>query len=62
MDPKLRAAARELRDRWMERVNDPLVLPAMAQGKYDVSRTPSAVEGSRAPAGTTESMPRLAAG
>ena len=36
-DPKLIAAARELRDRWLEKVNeDPsLILPA---GKYDVAR------------------------
>ncbi len=35
-DPKLVAAARELRDRWMEQVNaDEPLLP---QGKYDVSR------------------------
>ena len=62
VDPRLKAATRELRDRWMERVNDPLVLPAIAQGKYDVSRTPSAVEGSRSLEGATKSMPRLAAG
>ena len=37
-DPKLvAAAAREVRDRWLERVNDdPSAL--LAQGKYDVSR------------------------
>jgi hypothetical protein len=36
-DPKLIAAARELRDRWLERVNDdPSLL--VAQGKYDVTR------------------------
>ena len=34
-DPKLIAAARELRDRWLERVNTQELLP---QGKYDVSR------------------------
>jgi hypothetical protein len=34
-DPKLVAAARELRDRWLERVN---ATPVGAQGKYDVSR------------------------
>jgi hypothetical protein len=34
-DPKLVAAARELRDRWMEKVNaEGLMLPA---AKYDVS-------------------------
>ena len=38
-DPKLVAAARELRDRWLERVNAPgdeAALPS--RGKYDVSR------------------------
>ena len=37
-DPKLVAATRELRDRWLERVNanEGALLP---QGKYDVSRT-----------------------
>ena len=55
-DPKLIAAARELRDRWLEKVNqDGIALES--QGKYDVSRTlsltpsevvGSEVEGSRA--------------
>ena len=45
-DPKLVAAARELRDRWLERVNAGLYLPPVA-GKYDVSKTLSEVEGSR---------------
>jgi hypothetical protein len=36
-DPKFIAAARELRDRWLERVNaDPSGL--LSQGKYDVSK------------------------
>jgi hypothetical protein len=36
-DPRLVAAARELRDRWMEQVNaDPSVL--LTCGKYDASR------------------------
>ena len=35
-DPKLVAAARELRDRWLERVN---ASPMVTQGKYDVSRS-----------------------
>jgi hypothetical protein len=40
-DPKLVAAARELRDRWLERVNsDPLALPS--HGKYEVSKELSA--------------------
>jgi len=37
-DPALVAAARELRDRWLERVNaDPSALSS--RGKYDVART-----------------------
>ena len=36
-DPKFIAAARELRDRYLEEVNTGRILPA-AQGKYDVSR------------------------
>jgi hypothetical protein len=41
-DPKLVAAARELRDRWLERVNaDPSLLAS--QGKYDVGRLPQPV-------------------
>ncbi len=50
IDPAFLAKARELRDRWMERVNGSLALPAVI-GKYDVSRTLpvlSAVEGSEA--------------
>jgi hypothetical protein len=36
-DPRLIAAARELRDRWMERVNeDPALL--LGNGKYQVSK------------------------
>jgi hypothetical protein len=34
-DPRLVAAARELRDRWLEHVN---ATPLISQGKYDVSR------------------------
>ncbi len=34
-DPRLIAAARELRDRWLERVN---ATPVLGNGKYDVSR------------------------
>lgn len=34
-DPRLVAAARELRDRWLEQVN---ATPLLASGKYDVSR------------------------
>jgi len=42
-DPRLVAAARELRDRWLEQVNagDAAALPA-GRGKYEVSR---AIEG-----------------
>ena len=36
-DPKFIAAARELRDRYLEQVNIDRMLPA-SQGKYDVSR------------------------
>jgi hypothetical protein len=32
------AAARELRDRYLEQMNAGLLLPPAAQGKYDVSR------------------------
>ena len=39
-DPRLIAAARELRDRWLEQVNgrSPDATPLIGQGKYDVSR------------------------
>jgi hypothetical protein len=37
-DPKYVAAARELRDRWLEQVNAGRYLPATA-AKYEVSRT-----------------------
>jgi hypothetical protein len=39
-DPKLVAAARELRDRYTEQINAAphLLLPPSANGKYDVSR------------------------
>ena len=55
-DPRHVAAARELRDRWLERVNaDPSVLDS--GGKYDVSRQ---LEG--APSATkVESVPMLEA-
>ena len=36
-DPRLVAAARELRDRWLEEVNAGRFLPA-SNGKYDVSK------------------------
>jgi hypothetical protein len=73
-DPKLIAAARELRDRWLEKVNEnpSLLLPS---GKYDVSRAlvepahamqigPAlplslpAAQGNRMWAATTPSFPR----
>jgi hypothetical protein len=42
-DPKLIAAARELRDRWLERVNeDPSLL--VSNGKYEVCRLPEPTE------------------
>jgi GNAT superfamily N-acetyltransferase len=37
-DPKYMAAARELRDRYLEELNAGNLLPPGAQGKYDVSR------------------------
>jgi len=40
-DPKLVAAARELRDRYLEQIN---TTPLLSQGKYDVARALSAVE------------------
>jgi hypothetical protein len=49
-DPKYVAAARELRDRYLEQVNADRLLPA-ANGKYDVSRqleaAPSAIQSER---------------
>jgi hypothetical protein len=41
-DPRLVAAARELKDRWSEEINSGRYLP-MANGKYEVSR---GIEGS----------------
>jgi hypothetical protein len=38
IDPTYLAAARELRDRWMERVNDDALLLPAPRGTYDVSR------------------------
>ncbi len=50
IDPKYLAAARELRDRWMERVNtEGLALEAAS--KYDLSRRLAAVDGGGAEAG-----------
>jgi hypothetical protein len=37
LDPRLKEAARELKDRWLEQVNNGLYLPE-ARGKYEVSR------------------------
>ncbi len=56
-DPKLVAAARELRDRWLERVNeDPSAL--IGQGKYDVSRV--LTDGrERSDARTTSKIPKI---
>jgi hypothetical protein len=39
-NPAVAAAARELRDRWMERLND--AAPALPCGKYDLLRAASA--------------------
>ncbi len=62
IDPTYLKAARELRDRCMERVNDRLLIGA-SLGKYDVSKTLSEAEGSRvlnAPApGTAPASPLL---
>jgi hypothetical protein len=38
-DPRLVAAARELRDRWLEQVN---ATPLLSHGKYDITRALSA--------------------
>ncbi len=53
-DPRLVAAARELKDRWLEEINSGRHLP-MGQGKYEVSR---GIEGRVEP---TRKMPLLAA-
>jgi len=37
LDPRMKEAARELKDRWLEQVNSGMYLP-MANGKYEVSR------------------------
>jgi hypothetical protein len=42
-DPRLVAAARELKDRWLEEINSGRYLP-MANGKYDLARTLIAAE------------------
>ena len=46
-DPKLLAAARELRDRWLEQVNAGGTFPPAAHGKYDVSRAVAGSVGGR---------------
>lgn len=55
IDPKLRTAARELRDRWMERVNEE---PALLQGagKYEVRRQ---IASGTAPAPALPALPAL---
>jgi hypothetical protein len=54
-DPKLVAAARELRDRWLERVNDePSML--LANGKYEIARELSQLNRQSLPA-----LPSIAA-
>jgi hypothetical protein len=63
-DPKLIAAARELRDRWLERVNaDPMAL--VASGKYEVTRLISDIEPTTAAAQITSKpipiLPAIAA-
>jgi hypothetical protein len=54
-DPKLIAAARELRDRWLEKVNDdPSILSA--NGKYDVTRQ-LAISDRQSEIGDRQSLP-----
>ncbi len=48
LDPRLKAAARELKDRWLEQVNGGMYLP-MASGKYEVSRGIEEAEPMRTP-------------
>ena len=61
IDPRYLAAARELRDRFLEHVNDRrAALPARG-GKYDVSRTLSPVEVRRTIDAGSEPMPLLGA-
>lgn len=48
VDPQTAARARELRDRWMEAVNAGAAHVALPAAKYEVSRTLSTVDGSRA--------------
>lgn len=50
-DPKLIAAARELRDRYLEQMNERLLLPPAASGKYDVSRALEAAPSAMQPDG-----------
>ena len=57
IDPAFLVKAREFRDRWMERVNDALLLPG-ASGKYDVTRALPASIAGRA----EQSVPLLKAG
>jgi hypothetical protein len=47
-DPRLIAAARELRDRWLEKVNAGVLLPAEA-GKYELTRRIAASRAASAP-------------
>ena len=60
-DLKQVSMARELRDRYLEHVNANEQAP-LPQGKHDISRTVSAVEGSRVVAVNDPPMPLLAAG
>jgi len=63
-DPRLVSAARELRDRWLERVN---ASPLEAQGKYEVARPiadrqgASMIEQTNRQGATTPAVPLLAA-
>jgi hypothetical protein len=58
-DPKHVAAARELRDRWLERVNaDPSAL--LSPGKYDVARQIAAGEAGKVLANPVKQLPNAA--
>ncbi len=63
-DPKLVAAARELRDRYIEQINEGRMLPPGACGKYEVSRAleaaPSALKSERVVVGRFDGGARSA--
>ena len=45
-DPRLVAAARELKDRWLEQLN---ATPLIGHGKYDVSRRITTTQAAKQP-------------